>query len=257
MQTAYDRLQAAKERFHVASVECRDAQSAYADAKLQYSQALQAWINFLTQYNANRNLHSGRKFNDARGRFSNAERYLQLAKERREESLQALRAANVNLSSAYRQYYGINPGYDQYAKFSGQQQKTSASDVPPPSSPPPGHQEAPKDPRPSKASIEQWFHQIDDALADHSKMRTLPTPPAWPCNNLDCKRNKANGTRILEACPCCIRYIFQGRDFKNELLRFHPDKFSRCPEEVEDQIQKMAKEIFVVVDEMYKAAHTK
>ncbi|KAK3712949.1 hypothetical protein LTR37_008834 [Vermiconidia calcicola] len=50
-----------------------------------------------------------------------------------------------------------------------------------------------------------------------------------------------------------IKYLFGGsRDLRAERLCWHPDKFSRALEESRAVFQKKAKEVFVVIDAMYK-----
>ena len=105
--------------------------------------------------------------------------------------------------------------------------------------------------RPSKEDIDRYFQQVDVAFADYARLQEFPKPPAWPCFDPLCQSKRAD--RILNACPCNIKYVFEhsGANLKAERHRFHSDKFSRCPAEVQPNFKKMADEIFVVVNEMY------
>lgn len=84
-------------------------------------------------------------------------------------------------------------------------------------------------------------------------MTAFPALPAWRCSNLGCAAHGSN--RALSACACNIKLIFRSMDrasLKKERLRWHPDRFSSCPEKVREKFQKMAEEIFVVVDEIHR-----
>ena len=130
-------------------------------------------------------------------------------------------------------------------------------------SPPPQPKKAKSSPQSSKkdskrgqAAIDHYFDQVSRAFADISALNAFPKPPAWPCGNLTCARTKRS--RALEACACNIRFLFErGTDLKNWRLRFHPDRFSKVPQDVREGIQQMAKEVFVVVDDMYRKAAAK
>lgn len=101
--------------------------------------------------------------------------------------------------------------------------------------------------RPTRAGIANYFRKVDIALANHAY---FPDPPAFPCDNSDCKVKR--DLRILEACPCNLKFVFAGRDAKTERLRFHPDKFSAVrAESLRADMQAKAQEVFVAVDALY------
>jgi len=123
----------------------------------------------------------------------------------------------------------------------------------PPPPPPTPTKPTPKKPvnRISTAQIEKWHEACATAFSGKTTMHAFPQPPSEPCRNPGCAMMAKS--RTLEACSCNIRRLFEGRQgLKRERLMFHPDKFSAVPEDVRDQIQKAAREVFVVVDGMFQ-----
>ncbi|KAK3066459.1 hypothetical protein LTR53_017185 [Teratosphaeriaceae sp. CCFEE 6253] len=110
---------------------------------------------------------------------------------------------------------------------------------------------APQDPtRISTRQIAQWHSHCTKAFQDKSTLRSFPAPPAEPCMNPSCHAE----IRTLVACKCNIRKLFYSRaTLKTDRLQFHPDKFSGVPEEeARGEVQRAAKEVFVVVEAMYQ-----
>ena len=105
---------------------------------------------------------------------------------------------------------------------------------------------------PSKSRIDYWFHEVDTALANPSNLTAFPKPPYFLCEVRGDKCPRA----ALGLCECCIHDLFasDGRmdDLKSLRLKFHPDKFSRCAEEVRERVQGEAAEMFKVVDAMWR-----
>ncbi len=104
-----------------------------------------------------------------------------------------------------------------------------------------------------KQLIEDWLVSSKVALVDPVALTTFPVPPAWPCPGKECRRS----ARSLAACSCNIREAFRHldgypRSLKTERLKWHPDKFSRCSEDKVAKWKDMAKEVFVVVNEMWE-----
>ncbi|KAK4547654.1 hypothetical protein LTR36_000611 [Oleoguttula mirabilis] len=98
--------------------------------------------------------------------------------------------------------------------------------------------------------IQEWHQACVTAFLDKPNLRAFPQPPAEPCTNESCASE--NGC-ALKACKCNLRKIFSGpRSLKQDRLKFHPDRFASCPEDVRDEIQQKAKEVFVVVDAMFR-----
>ncbi|KAK3652140.1 hypothetical protein LTR56_005271 [Elasticomyces elasticus] len=99
----------------------------------------------------------------------------------------------------------------------------------------------------------QHFHDACAALKeDKSQMRSFPEPPYEPCLKPGCLATEK--TRALKACRCNIEKCFLGRPkatLKTDRVDFHPDKFSKVPEDVRKHIQLAAKEVFSVVQDMY------
>jgi hypothetical protein len=100
-----------------------------------------------------------------------------------------------------------------------------------------------------------WKIACDKALSDRSTMTSFPDPPYSSCAKRGCgiTRNQ----RTLRACQCNIAAALQQdpeypASLKAERLRWHPDKFSVCPEEHRLVFQAKAKEIFVVANHLYE-----
>lgn len=95
----------------------------------------------------------------------------------------------------------------------------------------------------------QWRLACTAAFADYSSMAVFPAPPVAPCTRLECRTQP----RLLEACQCNIRAAFARMEVQRmERSRWHPDKFARCPEGKREGFQRMAGEVFVVVDAMIR-----
>ncbi|KAK3109662.1 hypothetical protein LTR53_016838 [Teratosphaeriaceae sp. CCFEE 6253] len=109
---------------------------------------------------------------------------------------------------------------------------------------------APQDPtRISTQQIKQWHSLCATAFQDKSALRGFPAPPAELCMNPSCHAE----IRTLVACKCNIRKLFSSRStLKTDRLQFHPDRFSAVPEEARREVQRAAKEVFVVVEAMYQ-----
>ena len=103
--------------------------------------------------------------------------------------------------------------------------------------------------------IERWRQAYTKAFADRAAMTSFPQPPVWSCTSVTCKK-QYQSERVLEACDCNIRIMFQGTDAKllmKQRHEWHPDRFEQCGRvKVEDKKlwQKMATEIFTVISEM-------
>lgn len=100
-------------------------------------------------------------------------------------------------------------------------------------------------------SPQAWRRTVQNAFADLPNMHTCPSPPASACFKLSCLKEK----RSLHACSWNIRSAFlhtSGLDLKTERLMWHPDRFSVCPEEHREAFKRMAQEVIVVVDAMWR-----
>ncbi|EME88648.1 uncharacterized protein MYCFIDRAFT_80020 [Pseudocercospora fijiensis CIRAD86] len=98
-----------------------------------------------------------------------------------------------------------------------------------------------------------WRQDAEEAFKDYTTMEVFPTPP-FPdviCNKPACILSRA--TRALKICSCDIEKAVKGagRPIKEERKCWHPDKFSMCREEVREEFQAKAKEVFQVVVRMY------
>ena len=100
----------------------------------------------------------------------------------------------------------------------------------------------------------EWRLACMNAFTDYATMQTFPAPPASPCTKVECRTQP----RLLKACPCNIRAAFERMELQRmERSRWHPDKFARCPQENREVFQKMAEEVFVVLDGMHQEARAK
>jgi hypothetical protein len=128
----------------------------------------------------------------------------------------------------------------------GKRQKTDGGPKPQARSKP-----KPKPTQPITQKIEAWHKACVAAFLNKPSMREFPQPPAEPCKNVTCAAESKD--RVLVACKCNIRKALEHRRavLKKDRVKFPPDRFSTCPEDVREEIQKAAKEVFVVVDGMY------
>lgn len=90
--------------------------------------------------------------------------------------------------------------------------------------------------------------------ADISAMTMLPDPPVFfYCLRLSCIA--AQPTRALRACDCNVEADFRsiyGLDLKTERLRWHPDRFAKCPEEYKEEFMRKGNEVLEVLNRMYE-----
>ncbi|PPJ59358.1 hypothetical protein CBER1_05779 [Cercospora berteroae] len=106
----------------------------------------------------------------------------------------------------------------------------------------------------SQAEIyRDWYEQTKLAFADYSTLTTFPAPPPprSPCRKIPCTTSTSRSQ--LGICVDDIEKAFKTLDLpsmKEERARWHPDRFVRCVEK--DKMQAMAKEVFQVVDAMYR-----
>ncbi|KAK4547653.1 hypothetical protein LTR36_000610 [Oleoguttula mirabilis] len=124
----------------------------------------------------------------------------------------------------------------------------------------PRRPEAPRVPKMPKVAVartitakekQDWFEACTAAFADKSEMRTFPEPPVQPCRDAGCAAEKH--ARALKACKCNIREMFKSRTtLKLDRIKFHPDRFSSCADNVRTLMQQKAKEVFVVVNAMFQ-----
>jgi hypothetical protein len=101
----------------------------------------------------------------------------------------------------------------------------------------------------------KWRPTVSIALVDRSTMTVFPDPPSRWCPDLTCRKNSS--TRKLAACPHNLEKTLSADpafpdSLKVERLRWHPDKFSKCPEDVRELFRAKASEIFVVVNRLYQ-----
>ena len=106
-----------------------------------------------------------------------------------------------------------------------------------------------------KAAILEWRSLVEEQLADHAEMTSFPSPPSiGGCYSDGCVAKSHD--RISVSYDCQIEVAFDNADvnLKLERLRWHPDKFSACKEEMRDEWVKGAGEVFRVVNGMYEAS---
>jgi type II secretory pathway component PulM len=98
-----------------------------------------------------------------------------------------------------------------------------------------------------KKAYRQWLCQCEALLSCRETMTRFPDPPFWPCTF----RCQPNGG--LKACPHSIKRLFQasGADLKGflekERVKWHPDKFERCPGASREHLKAKAEELFKLI----------
>ncbi|KAK5125814.1 hypothetical protein LTR85_012090 [Meristemomyces frigidus] len=202
-----------------------------------------------------------RKQGRSPGGFKSYDDYFKHFKERYNHFGYAFRDFDSSYSyfgSKFRTYAPRGSGARGGANFSWQNPSTAGGDTT-------GGAERPREEkaerpifqRPSKAvrtitvkDIQDWHQACVTAFLDKPNLRSFPEPPSEACTSATCAAEKKD--RALKACKCTLRKIFCGpRDLKQDRIRFHPDRFSTCPEDVRGDVQKKAKEVFVVVDAIF------
>jgi hypothetical protein len=98
-----------------------------------------------------------------------------------------------------------------------------------------------------KKVYRQWLCQCEELLSCRETMTRFPDPPFWPCT-FGCQPNG-----VLKACPHSIKRLFQasGADLRGflekERLKWHPDKFERCPVASREHLKAKAEELFKLI----------
>lgn len=98
---------------------------------------------------------------------------------------------------------------------------------------------------------QKWVSAAKEAFKDYTTLSSFPSPPASACSNPSC----TSETRALAACACDIRRSLNHlpvSELKYFRLLFHPDKFSKCREDLAETFKKQASAIFVVAEAMYR-----
>jgi hypothetical protein len=93
----------------------------------------------------------------------------------------------------------------------------------------------------------QWLGQSEVLLSSRETMTRFPEFPFWPCS-YGCP-----GSGALQACQHTLKRLFQASGtpyrglLEKEKLRWHPDKFERCPESCRKRFKEKATEIFKII----------
>ncbi|KAK4629963.1 hypothetical protein CLAFUW4_08624 [Fulvia fulva] len=119
--------------------------------------------------------------------------------------------------------------------------------------PPKYEQPAPAfQPNPQDAIV-AWRTKVEMMSADYASLESFPSPPTTVrCTNAKCH---AEQHRALPVCECNVRAAFwrvPGLDPMEERRTWHPDRFSACEADKRERFKAMAREMFVVVDEMFR-----
>jgi len=99
-------------------------------------------------------------------------------------------------------------------------------------------------------NYQAWISTAEEACKDYTTLTSFPSTPASECSRPTCK----NETRALAACACNIRQGLNhltANQLKGFRTLFHPDKFSRCREDLVKGFKEKANAVFVVVNAMY------
>jgi hypothetical protein len=100
------------------------------------------------------------------------------------------------------------------------------------------------------ARYQEWISTVEEAFKDYATLSSFPTPPASACSKSSCKTE----TRAFAACACDIRRALNhltASQLKGLRVLFHPDKFSKCREDLIESFKGKANAIFVVINAIY------
>ncbi|KAF7191056.1 hypothetical protein HII31_07571 [Pseudocercospora fuligena] len=109
----------------------------------------------------------------------------------------------------------------------------------------------PPAPAVTMSQIKEWYIFAEACNNAREKVQTFPVPPGGCCGTLTCVSQAKD--RANKACECNIRKCFRNAgiaNYKKEMLKWHPDKWSRSPETKRESFQKLAREIFIVLKDM-------
>ncbi|KAI6913471.1 hypothetical protein KC318_g3794 [Hortaea werneckii] len=85
-------------------------------------------------------------------------------------------------------------------------------------------------------------------------LQAFPAPPPIPCSTPQCC-TRTGTQRILKICDKSLRETFKTlskEELRIQRVKWHPDRFSACPEPHREAYKGMAGEVFVVVNEVYE-----
>ncbi|KAI7281612.1 hypothetical protein KC345_g4025 [Hortaea werneckii] len=86
-------------------------------------------------------------------------------------------------------------------------------------------------------------------------LQSFPAPPPIPCTTSPCC-TQTNPSKTLKTCDVYLRETFEALsadELRKQRVKWHPDRFSACPEEgYGEAYRKMAGEVFVVVNEVFE-----
>lgn len=83
-----------------------------------------------------------------------------------------------------------------------------------------------------------WKKNVDRAFSDYSAIKIFPEPPTTGnCSKPACVASQAQ--RALNACPCDVETAFTVLQLplKEARLAWHPDRFSKCADELRESFQ--------------------
>ncbi|ORY63291.1 uncharacterized protein BCR38DRAFT_436436 [Pseudomassariella vexata] len=105
-----------------------------------------------------------------------------------------------------------------------------------------------------------WMLKTELAMCQRDHIRTIPQPKAIACNDPVCKDTM--GALRVSFCRHGMQKllnayvkIHKSEDWKERFLCeqkrvWHPDRFTRCPEDVRSHIQQVAEELMKVMAEL-------
>lgn len=99
--------------------------------------------------------------------------------------------------------------------------------------------------------IEAWYKSTETGFERYADLRIFPVPPTlFRCQEEKCQLEPF----ALGVCPCNVNEVFRrymakrpGHSVRKESFRWHPDRFSPCPEAYREVFKSMASEIFIVL----------
>ncbi|KXT08321.1 hypothetical protein AC579_931 [Pseudocercospora musae] len=129
-----------------------------------------------------------------------------------------------------------------------QKEKKKSNRSTPPNAP---RRTLPPGPAVTMPQIKEWYAFAEACNNAREKVQTFPLPPDGCCGSTTCASQDED--RSNKACECNIRRCFKLAGvgiYKKEMLKWHPDKWSRSPENQRENFQKLAREIFIVLKDM-------
>ncbi|KAI1499408.1 hypothetical protein F5X99DRAFT_389857 [Biscogniauxia marginata] len=104
-----------------------------------------------------------------------------------------------------------------------------------------------------------WKKKTEAMMSDRAKIRSIPQPTSSPCNDSTCKERMArleitfcthNMKRLVDAYVEVNKLSIEERRrlLDQQKKMWHPDRFTRCSEDVKENVQQVAQELMKIMD---------